>query len=48
VAVAQLLNTFEDSHPASLDAYLLALHKRDAFIANWITAPLQTEIVTYL
>jgi amidase len=24
-----------DSHPASLDAYLLALHKRDAFIARW-------------
>ena len=25
----------EDSHPSSLDAYLLALHKRDAFIACW-------------
>lgn len=25
----------EDSPPASLDAYLLALHKRDAFIADW-------------
>ena len=25
----------EDPHPASLDAYLLALHRRDAFIAGW-------------
>jgi amidase len=25
----------EETHPASLDAYLLALHKRDAFIAGW-------------